>query len=156
LDNTYSEKLRTYYASPEWMNKKLANRERNAMENGGLNRCDHCHTTCGPFQTHHKGKRGEAYQHLGNEPLNTLQLLCIDCHEVADERRRMGLSPLEPLPMSISDIEEDAFRERCQQDRMGLPEPTVTRMSFIKLTPEQQAEYMRREKQFNEDLTKGM
>jgi hypothetical protein len=98
MGSEYSEKYTNYISSPEWAEKKNAVFQQNRFENHGIIRCADCHTKApkGSWQVHHSGKKGEAYRHLGNEPLNTLRVLCGSCHTEADERRRQGLDDRPP------------------------------------------------------------
>ena len=115
----YSSRYLDYISSPEWAAKKQSVWDRNRVENCGVNRCDHCGTARGRFSVHHVGKRGEAYKSLGNEPLDTLALVCDSCHSAADSRRRAGLEPIRNHSVTWEEIEE-------MLDSLDSPRPATT------------------------------
>lgn len=67
--------------SPEWRRLKA----RLVRERG--RRCEHCGATDKRLDMHHRH-----YDRLGHEEPHDLQLLCRECHQLADRRRAAGTS----------------------------------------------------------------
>lgn len=73
-----SDEYRTYLASPAWQ----------ATRRAVLVRDGHACTQCGridSLEVHHK-----TYERLGCEWLSDLETLCADCHQGADDARRVA------------------------------------------------------------------
>jgi hypothetical protein len=72
----WRERYNDHLASEEWRELK----REVILERGEV--CEHCGKTSRKLQLHHK-----TYVRLGNELLDDLELLCEECHIVADEER---------------------------------------------------------------------
>ena len=87
MNERYSELYRQYVIenSPEWQSKKQQKYCENKKFNGGKIYCELCYTERPilGFDVHHL-----TYERLGRELLSDLQVLCHDCHKIADKRRK--------------------------------------------------------------------
>lgn len=72
-----SERYRRYLNSPEWAAKRAG-----ALARSGM-RCEDCGAYGVPLEVHHL-----RYDSLGFEPDEDLRVLCLECHDRADARRR--------------------------------------------------------------------
>jgi len=76
-------------------------------------RCENCGNRAKPLQCHHR-----TYERLFHERISDLQILCIDCHPLADEQRRrnkaietFGLKKYGPPWVTIKERVELEFDE---------------------------------------------
>lgn len=76
---TSSEAWRQQYLSHIYSSGWRAMRQHLMERRGG--RCERCHDIA-PLSLHHKD-----YRSLGNERAQDVELLCADCHRIADEER---------------------------------------------------------------------
>jgi hypothetical protein len=78
-DIDWRARYNAYMKSPRWRRKRaIAIYQAN-------NRCSRCKWQSidgAGLEVHHK-----TYEHLGNEPLEDLEVLCKPCHEIADRER---------------------------------------------------------------------
>jgi len=69
----------SYISSARWKNiRKL-------MIKHSSNRCTRCNTIRPNLELHHK-----TYERLGSERISDLEVLCVQCHEIADMERAIA------------------------------------------------------------------
>ena len=81
-DQQHSLQYRKYINSAAWFIK------RDQVLLRANNRCEHCGEENTKLQVHHRH-----YRTLGKEKLNDLVCLCLNCHAVADDLRRIWSKP---------------------------------------------------------------
>ena len=74
---------RDYLKSPEWI------RKRKEALRIAENRCQLCNTPGPGLTIHHRTYLRDGQSTIGREKLSDLVALCKDCHDLADERRRL-------------------------------------------------------------------
>ncbi len=75
-----------YLKSPQWKAKR-----QEAIAHHGTT-CQRCGTKQAPgYSTYYIRVHHKSYEHLGNEPMEDLEVLCVSCHEkIHDFRDKAG------------------------------------------------------------------